>query len=283
MKKTYITKLAALLIPAIALSVFSCGDPEMPTPVPATGAPTTSSNIRFLNASPDAPSLSFNVNNVTSATDVAYLELSPYGKIAVGQAAVRGVAASGTIGGTIGSGAILYRASATNQNNFSFNNNAFYTFIVMDSIARPKPTTLNGTNPGGPQFIALTDNNSAPAAGKAKVRLVNAAAGEGAVWITTASGVDFSTVNGTANAEGKTPGIAARAASAFVSIDPGTISLEFRTASNAGAVRVADDVTLEAGKVYTIVLSGQRIPANTEKGTPAFVKVPYEISVYQYN
>lgn len=288
MKKTYISKLAALLIPAITLSVMSCGDPEMPTPVPATAASTSSASIRFINASPDGPALSFSVNNLPASSGIGFLDISDYTAAPVGQASVRAVGTSGDIGGTLGKNPILYRAGATNQNNFTFNNKASYTFIVVDSLNRPKPTTLNGTNPGGLQFMTLSDNLSAPASGKAKVRIVNAVAGESALWVTTAFGVDFSTVNGTPDKDGKTTGIANRAGSSFVSVDAGTYNLEFRTkassgGSNEGSIRTQDEVTFEAGKIYTLVLTGQRIPANSDKGTPAFMKVPYSLNEYLYN
>ncbi len=264
MKKIYIHRIAVIL--AMSVAVTSCGDPDYPTPVPATTAPTTSANIRFINASPDAPSLSFSVNNVASAANVSYLDMSEYFKTPVGQASVRGVATSGKIGGTLDAAPILYRGTATSQNNFTFNNKASYTFIVTDSIARPKPSTLNGTNPGGPQFLALSDNLSAPAAGKAKIRIINAAAGVSTLYATS-GGEDFGTFN--VNAD-KRPGIAYRAATGFQAVDAGEYTLELRKTDTVDdPLFMSEELELVEGKIYTIVISGK--------------KAPYDYTIYQYN
>jgi len=278
MKKTYINKITAILsASAITLGVFSCSDPDYPTPVPATAAPTSSANIRFINASPDAPALSFSVNNIPAAAGIAFQQISDYSKTPAGQASVRGVGASGDIGGTLGKNPILYRATATTQNNFTFVNGAYYTFVVTDSIARPKPSTLNGTNPGGPQFIALSDNLTAPAPGKAKIRIVNAAAGESNVWATTSSGVELP-VNGTKDDKtGLTPGIAKSAGSSLVSINAGDYTIELRSKSNTGDVRISDTFTFESGKIYTIVFTGKMVAGTTDP-----IKVPYEYVTFVY-
>lgn len=264
-----------LSIVVAGVCVVNCADPDLPAPVPATTAATSSANIMYINASPDAPALNFFVNNVASASNIGFLDASGYEKTPVGQASIKGVASDGKIGGTLDAAPILYRGSATTQNNFTFNNNASYTFIVTDSIARPKPATLNGTNPGGPQFLNLSDNLSAPAEGKAKVRIINVAAGLGAVYATTAEGEDYSTFN--VNAD-KRPGIAYRAATPFVAVDAEGVHLELRTEESDGPVVISDHIDLEEGKIYTILLTGKYVKDTTDP-----IKVPYAITVYQHN
>jgi Domain of unknown function (DUF4397) len=268
MKKTYINKLMAIMtIPVIAFSVLSCGEPEYPTPVPATAAPTTQANILFINAVPDGPALSFFVNNTPAGSSLALGNASPYVKAPVGQAAVRANATTGKIGGILDAASVLYRAGATNQNNFSFGNGLSYTFIVTDSIARPKPTTLNGTNPGGPQFLTFTDNVSAPAAGQVKVRFYNLAPGGPSVYVTSASGTAISTFTN----------VAYRGTSAtFNSIPAGVRNIEVRSTSTSGTV-IASKASFDfvAGKIYTIFLTGKRV-GNA-------VKVNYAVNVATHN
>lgn len=268
MKKTYIKRLTTIVaVPIMALTVFSCAEPEMATPVPATSAPTSSANVLFINASPDAPALSFFVNNVAAGGSTALGAGTTYLKTSVGQAAIRASATTGKIGGVLDAASILYRGGTTNQNNFVFSNNLYYTFIVTDSINRAKPNVLNGTNPGGPQFLNLTDNVTAPPAGQAKVRFYNLAPGAPSVFVTTASGANFSTFTN----------VAYRGTSAtFSNVTAGTRTIEVRTTSNTGAVIASKTgVAFDAGKIYTVFLTGKRV------GTS--VKVPYVVNVVAQN
>ncbi len=261
--------MAILTIPVIAFSVLSCGEPEYPTPVPATGPATSSGNILFINASPDAPALSFFVNNVAAGSSLPLGAATAYLKTPVGQASVRANASTGKIGGILDAAPILFRAGATNQNNFSFGNGLSYTFIVTDSISRPKPTTLNGTNPGGPQFLTLTDNVAAPAAGQVKVRFYNLAPGAPSVYVTTASGTALSTFTN----------VAYRGTSAtFNSIPAGTRNVEVRTSSTSGSVIASETgFNFVAGKIYTIFLTGKRYAPT------GAVKVPYSVKIVAHN
>ena len=59
------------IIATVALmgGFFGCSDPELPEPNLGNSATTFSANFIFVNASPDAPALSFFINNTKVGTD----------------------------------------------------------------------------------------------------------------------------------------------------------------------------------------------------------------------
>jgi hypothetical protein len=167
---------SALVLLVVGTFLNGCKDPEYPTPKPSV-TPPLSSRILAVHASPDVPALNILVNNVPIISNVGYLQTSNgYVNATAGPALLRGKAASGTIGGTLGTNDLLFRAGATNQNNFNFAGNTNYTVFITDTLTTPRPNTAGGTNPGGPQFLIVQDNLTVPAAGKAHVRFINLAA-----------------------------------------------------------------------------------------------------------
>ncbi len=167
------TVVATSLLSAFLLT--SCEDTDYPAAQPATGPSTNQARFLFVNAAPGAPALNFLVENNAAAQSIAFGQASAYVPSQVGPVQLRARAASGQIGGVLGSGDILFRAGATNQNNFAAAANTNYSVFVTDSLNRPRPTTTGGTNPGGPQFLVVTDNLAAPAAGNAHVRFFHLA------------------------------------------------------------------------------------------------------------
>lgn len=268
MKRTQINGLTTILmIFVVALLVLSCEEPEMATPVPATEPPGSSANVLFINATPDAPALSFFINNVAAGSSVNLGAATTYVKAPVGQAAVRASATTGKIGGVLDAASILYRGGSTNQNNFSFANGRYYTFIVTDTIGRLKPDVLNGTNPGGPQFLVLTDNVSAPSAGQAKVRFYNLAPGAPSVYVTTAAGTQLATFTNVAYRG---------TSSTFSNVSAGLRNIEVRTTGTSGTVIASlSNVDLKEGKIYTVYLTGKRVATT--------VKVPYAVFIIGHN
>jgi hypothetical protein len=110
-----------------------------------------------------------------------------------------------------------------------------YTIIAYGSEAQPKS-------------ITLTDDNSAPAAGKARVRVVHAADGEPNVDVyVLEDAADLATA--TAAATNIAPG----AASAYVTKDADTYVVILTGVGNKTAVLTVQNVDLTNGKVRTIV------------------------------
>lgn len=151
-------KSAALMATLLAAG---CSDPEHISPNLDANEVTVGANVLFVNASPDAPSLDLLVNNEKAGSSLAVgesyggyfpVELSAvfYGSGSASAAAntnLRASGAVGSIGGTLGSNDLIFRAGNNNANNFVAAKDARYTLIALDSTTRPKPvrfTNIDG-------------------------------------------------------------------------------------------------------------------------------------------
>jgi hypothetical protein len=106
-----------------------------------------STQLRVVNASPDAPALDFRYDGKAIATNVAYQQFSSYAKVASGNRKVE-VAPTGT-------------ATDAINRKASFVQSTFYTLIAGDKLASIAP-------------LLFIDNLAAPASGSIKVRFINA-------------------------------------------------------------------------------------------------------------
>lgn len=239
-----ITVLALATIGA-ALTLVGCQDPDYPAPnVTVTGPAISTARALFVNASPNSPALNFLVENVVAAQSLALGQNSNYVSIPVGNIQLRAKAASGSIGGTLGSSDILYRAGTTNQNNFASTVNTNYSIFVTDTIQRPAPTTPAGvTNPGGPQFLFVTDNLTAPASGTANVRFLNLAPDTQALSLRLQPVVPASTT--------ATPAFAGRSFR-VTSVTSGTVTTNY-----------ANFTPVVAGTYRADVFAGATVPTST--------------------
>jgi len=242
----------------MAVGLVSCQSTDYPDPQPATTPSTNQARILFVNAAPGSPTLNFFIENTQAGQSLAYNQSSAYTPAQVGPVQLRARAASGQIGGILGSNDLVYRAGATNQNNFSTATNTSYTAFVVDTLNRPRPTTTGSTNLGGPQFVVVTDTLTAPATGMARlrvfnftpdaptvaVRLVNPGTNQGVAGFTRR---DYRTVSGNALR--------------YTSVPAGSYTLQVytqpdppvETTAPAAAVTI---VTLAEGKIYSIYTTG---------------------------
>ena len=147
---------------AITASFLSCSDPEIPTANISTTATPFSANFLFVNATPDAPSLSFFVNNDkigTEAGSAANYAQASYTAVALTSPGLAGAvtnntnikakAVGGSIGGILGTNDLLFRATNTGFGNFVAINGNSYTVFTVDSLTRPAPLrTYNSGNFG---------------------------------------------------------------------------------------------------------------------------------------
>lgn len=254
---------------ALVCSLIGCQSPDYPTPTPATTGATATARALFVNASPDAPALNFLVENVTAAQSLSSGQNSNYVTIPAGNIQLRASAASGAIGGTLGSNSILFRAGATNQNNFGATANTNYTVFVTDTIARPAPTTPAGaTNPGGAQFLTVTDPLPTTLAANASgVRFFHLAPDIGLPASSTATNPLAVSVR--LSAPGSTSAVASFlnrayrnvAANTFTVVPAGTYQVDVFTGSalpTSATVTPALSATVnvEATKVYTLYARG---------------------------
>ncbi|MXV52938.1 DUF4397 domain-containing protein [Pedobacter sp. HMF7647] len=93
--------------------------------------------------------------------------------------------------------------------------------------------------------VALEDDLSAPASGKAKVRFVHLSPAASA-------SVDIAVQNGSKLATN----LAYKGATAFSEIDGGTYNLQLSAAGSVTSALSIPNVTIEAGKIYTVYISG---------------------------
>jgi len=242
-----------------ASALIGCQDTDYPTPQPATGPSTSTARFLFVNAAPGTPALNFLVENTPVAENIAFGQSSSYVTVPSGTLQVRAKAASGTIGGILGSSDVLYRAGATNQNNFAATANASYTVFVTDTLNRPKPTTLNATNPGGPQFLVISDVLTAPAAGNAGVRFFNLVPSSSAVTVLVKQNdqtvATFASRAYRATSSGS--GTSAVDFTRFTAIPAGTYTVEAHLGSATGpTILTLPNVPAAAGKLYTVYAKG---------------------------
>lgn len=147
----------------VAMAIFTgCEELQKVTPVPNTTAANLTANFLMVDASPDAPSLNLYVNNIIAGVAVDNLnQRAQAGYTAVpittngvgANSNIRVKATTGTIGGTLGSNDLIFRAGNNNQNNFVAAAGGSYTLIVVDTINRLAPVRTLDTsltnNPAG--------------------------------------------------------------------------------------------------------------------------------------
>lgn len=202
--------LAALAL--VALTACDDDDPTNPTP---------QGRVRVVHAVSDVPKTDVLLDGTKVKAGLTYKAADAYRIGAVGQRVVK------------------VREENANTDLISVNQNVQadkdYTIIAYGSEAQPKS-------------IVLTDDNSAPAAGKARVRVVHAADGEPNVDVYVVK-----TQNDLANATAAATNIAPGAASAYITKDADTYLVILTGVGNKTAVLTVQGVDLTNGKVRTIV------------------------------
>ena len=256
----FLNHIGRLAMAGIALgSILSaCQSTDYPDPQPATTASANQARFLFVNAAPGSPALSFSIENNAAGQARAFNEATGYITAPVGPVQLRARAASGQIGGVLGSNDVVYRAGATNQTNFSASANTSYTVFVVDTLNRPASTASGSTNPGGPQFVVVTDTLRAPAAGMARVRVFNFAPDVPSTSVRLVNAGmnqvaaafprrDYRSVSGNALQ--------------YTSVPAGTYTLQVYSQTTLPAAITAPaattaTVTLAEGKIYTIYTTG---------------------------
>jgi LPXTG-motif cell wall-anchored protein len=187
--------------------------------VPAASAQGGSAKVRVVHASPDAPAVDVYVDGNKVLTNVPFFTASDYLDVPAGPHDVKVTPTGDANTAVIDAKGVTVEAGKA------------YTVAATGKVAEIKPTVL-------------ADNLSAPAAGKAHVRVVHASPDAPAVDIKVKGG----------------PALISNLAfpkdSGYLPVDAGTYDL---TVNAAGTDTVALDlpgVTLEAGKIYDIFAVG---------------------------
>ena len=197
------------------LAVSACSDDDEVT------APATTAELRVVHASPDAPNVDVLVDNTAALTNVAYEAASAYLQVASGSRNLK-VRATGTTTVVIDQTATLEAGNA-------------YTVIATGPVASIEP-------------LLLTDDQTTPAAGNVRVRLVHASP--------TAGNVDIYVTSTTADITAATPTLANvgfRAASNYLEVPAGTYRVRITPAGTKTVAIDVNNVALTAGQVRTAV------------------------------
>lgn len=184
---------------------------------------TPQSQLMVIHASPNAPNVDVRVNNSVVLTNVAYPNNSNYLAVNSGSANIK-VSPTGTttyvIDGTV-----------------TLDANKNYSVFAIDSVSKIKAAVVS-------------DDLTAPASGKAHVRFFHFSANAPAVDIAVTGGsVLFS--NRKFNDQSTNAAL-----TAFTPLNAGTYNLEVRAAGTNTVVLALPNVTLTAGKIYTVFAKG---------------------------
>jgi hypothetical protein len=206
--------LLPLLLAATALSA-ACSDDDNNT------GPEGEARVRVVHASPDAPSVDVLLDEAEVLSDVPYLASSAYLATSAGDHNLK-VNAAGTATTVIDADVTL--ADGTD-----------YTVIASDLVAEITP-------------IVLEDDNTAPAAGNARVRAIHGAPSAPAVDVyVTAPGADL---------EAATPvltGVAFGDVADYLEVPAGEYQVRVTPAGTKTVAIDSGPLTLESGHVRTAI------------------------------
>jgi hypothetical protein len=207
-------KLLTLLLAASALTA-ACGDDDDNT------GPEGRARVRVVHASPDAPDVDVLVDDASVLTGVPYLEASDYLDVSPGTRNVK-VNAAGT-------------ATTVIDADVSLADGADYTVIASGPLAAIEP-------------IVLQDDNSAPAAGNARVRAIHGAPSAPAVDIyVTAPGADL------AAATPALAGVEFGDVTAYIEAPAGDYQVRVASAGTKTVVIDSGTLGLSGGQVRTAI------------------------------
>ena len=200
-----------LLAVSAAISMSSCNREETPI--------LNTANLMVVHTSPDAPGVDLLVdNNKVNAAALTFPNNTGYLPVIEGTRNLK-VNVAGTTTTVINA-------------DVPFTKNTSQTLFAIDSVS--KLSTL-----------LLTDNLTAPAAGKAHVRFVHLSP--------NAPAVDIALANAGAVVF---PNVTFKGSTAFTPLDAGTYNLEVRVAGTQTVALPLPGIVLEAGKIYTVFAKG---------------------------
>lgn len=184
---------------------------------PITPDPTPTAKVMVVHASPDAPGVDLLVDNVIAGSNLTFPNSTSYLEVEAGTRNVK-VNVTGTQTTVIGA-------------DLNITANVAYSTFAVNTVANLEP-------------LIFIDNLAAPASGKAHVRFIHLSPDAPAVDITLTDGtVIFSNV-------------AFKGSVDFTPLDAGTYPLQVRVAGTSTVVLELGNITLQAGKIYTVFARG---------------------------
>lgn len=180
----------------------------------------------FVNASPNGSNIDASVNGSVVATNIAYPNNSGYKSVASGTSNIT-VTQTGT-------------TTQVLNGTTSFEAGSSYSFYVVDSTNKRKA-------------VILKDDLSAPASGKAKIRVLHFSPNAPAVDISIA-GSGTSTINMNNRSFNDVSSNASY--SAFQEVDAAGLTLTIKLAGTSTILATVPVPALTAGKIYTFIIKG---------------------------
>jgi hypothetical protein len=197
-------------------------------------AQSGTAKVRVVHASPDAPPVDVYVNGSKALSNVPFFTASNYLDLPGGSYDIKVTPAGATEPAVIDAKGVTIEAGKA------------YTIAATGKLADIKPTIL-------------ADNLSAPAAGKAHVRVIHFSPDAPAVDIKVANGPTL------------IPALAFPKDSGYLPVDAGTYDLQVTPAGASAVVLDLKGTRLEAGKIYDVFAVGELASIKVEVAvtTPA--------------
>jgi hypothetical protein len=286
---TYISKFSFFI--SLALLAGGCDEPDFPAP-DTTANTNARANILVLNTSPGSRPINFFIDNIQQPGNIPYLNTFNNGYLPIlgGQRLLEINNFDSTN---------LAKTVALRQ---AFNTGTSSTIFLTDPPGR---ASTSSSDPGGVRFLALTDNLAAPGTGKAGLRFINVAPGASSVsyglynslsqqsilptskTFTTKAGTtgtlnnlqnrSFREISKSLTVSDPAPSTVKETftepLTGFANVDPGTYNLDIRTSATSLPAVSRQNITLEAGKLYTIYIFG----------VSGYSKTPLGLGVIQHN
>ena len=201
------------LVPMLALFLLAALIPA------AVSAQDNMARVRIVHASPDAPNVDIWVDGSVAISNLAFKSATDYVALPAGEHRVQVTPAGGAAADAV-IDATVNLAAGTD-----------YTVAAVGLVANIQP-------------LVLVDDNSAPAAGKAHIRVVHASPDAPAVDIAVAGGPVLIS------------NISFPSASNYLPVDAGTYDLAVRPTGTETSALDISGFNAEAGTVYTVFAVG---------------------------
>jgi hypothetical protein len=176
--------------------------------------------VRIVHASPDAPNVDVWVNGNVAVSDLAFKQATDYLTLPAGDYKVQVTPAGGAASDAVIDATLTLKADTD------------YTVAAVGKVADIQP-------------LVLVDDNTAPAAGKAHLRVVHASPDAPAVDVAVADGPTL------------IQNLAFPTASDYLPVDAGTYNLEVRPTGTDTSALDVNGFVANAGTVYTVFAVGQ--------------------------
>lgn len=223
------------LLPAMALILVATSCKKKDDPAPQA-------RLMVIHASPDAPGVDLLIDdNKKNSAALTYPNNTGYLNVDAGTRNIK-VNAAGTTTTVINA-------------NLQFTANQNYSVYAINNVASISA-------------IAVTDNLTAPASGNAHIRFFHLSPNAPAVNVGTLNGTTFTGVFNNRSFETQTT---AAANQAFTPVPAGTYNFDVRLASGGTSVLTLNNITLQAGKIYTVFAKGLVGNATTPLGAEIIV------------